>query len=241
MLVLRAPSRLDTHARLNGPDPVDRDAVNFSVFATIGVDAQVGAVGVFTAEVQEVDAGEDGQEAAEQRDGVDCVGGVESAEEDEGGDEGEGREGDVVEGVDATQASVVSGCVQVLRVGGVDVHISTILAQRLVEVIHLRENADYDNNGEDVGRGVRELVVAADCQLERNPEAFDGHDGDAADGAADGDVDHGVFLAVLGGDLVNHDHREECDHEAVKQKAYTLSTSVLASQASAAHLPGLSA
>jgi hypothetical protein len=101
VLLFPAPPRLHAHAGRDGAQAVGGDAVDFDVFAAVLVDAERGAVWVFAAEVEEVDAGEDGEEAAEEGDGVDGVGGVEAAEEDEGGDEGEGGEGDVVEGVDA--------------------------------------------------------------------------------------------------------------------------------------------
>ena len=42
------------------------------------------------------------------------------------------------------------------------VHISAKLAQGLVEVVHLRQDADHDYYGEDVGGWIRQLVVAAE-------------------------------------------------------------------------------
>lgn len=103
--------------------------------------------------------------------------------------------------------------------GGKSVHIGAELAQRLIEVVHLREDADHDGDAEDVRAGRRELVVAAEGELHGDTEALDGHDGDAADGTADAEVDHGVLLAVLGGDSVDHDHRKGRHYYAVEQKA----------------------
>ena len=51
---------------------------------------------------------------------------------------------------------------------------------------------------------MRELVVACERKLDRDAEALDRHDGDAADSAADAEVDHGVLLAVAGCDTVDH-------------------------------------
>lgn len=81
------------------------------------------AVGVFAAKVEQIDAREDDEEAAEEGDGVDGGCGVEALEEETGCDEGAGGEADVVKGVDNV------GCE---------------LAQGLVEVIHLCQNAACD-------------------------------------------------------------------------------------------------
>lgn len=100
-----------------------------------------------------------------------------------------------------------------------DVHVRTKLTQRLVKVVHLGQDADHDDNGEDPGGRIGELVVAAEGEFEGDAEALDGHDGDAADGAADGDVDHRVLLAVLGGDAVDHYQGEDDDDGAVEHEA----------------------
>lgn len=113
MLLLSTPSRLHAQARLDGTDAVDWYPVHFDVLASVGGNAEIGAVRVFSREVEQVDAGEDGEEAAEKGDGVDGVGGVEAAEEDEGCAEGAGGEGYVVEGVDAAislSAYWMKGC-----------------------------------------------------------------------------------------------------------------------------------
>lgn len=108
MLLLPASPRLHAKPRLYRTNSIDGYPIHLGVLPStraisraIGGDAQVGAVRVFTGEVEEVDAGENCQEAAEEGDGVDGVGGVEAAEEDEGGAEGAGCEGYVVEGVDS--------------------------------------------------------------------------------------------------------------------------------------------
>ena len=41
-------------------------------------------------------------------------------------------------------------------------HIRGKLAESLVEIIHLREDADYDNDRETIGRWMCELIVAPD-------------------------------------------------------------------------------
>lgn len=104
-------------------------------------------------------------------------------------------------------------------VGERDTHISTKLTQRLIEVIHLREDTDNHHNSEDVGGGVAELVAPAEGEFESDAEALDGHDGDAAHRAADGDVDHGVEFAVARGDAVDHDDGEDGDDGAVGEEA----------------------
>ena len=100
-----------------------------------------------------------------------------------------------------------------------DVHVGGELAEGFVEVVHLRENAAYDHDDEDVCRGVCELVVPGECHLQRNTEGLDEHDRDRTGRGADGEVDQRVLAAVLGRDLVDHEDREDGDEEAVNQKA----------------------
>lgn len=156
------------------------------------------AVGIDPADVEQVDAAEDDEEAGEEGYGVDGVRGVEAAEEDEGCEQGEGREGDVVERVDEGGVKLVEG---------------------LVEIVHLREDADDDDDGKDVGARVCQLIVAGKGELEGDAEALDAHDGDGSDSATDRDVDERIPLAVSRGDLVDHGDREYGDGETVDEEA----------------------
>ena len=196
------------------------------------------AVGVVAREVEQVDAGEDDKEAAEKRDCVYGGGGVEALEEQEGGCEGAGREGYVVEGVDTidNQHFVT---IQMLRRGRLDVHVGGELAQRLVEVVHLRENASDNHNDKHICRGVRKLIIPRKRHLERQPKRLDEHDRDGPSGRADGEVNERVLAPVLGRDLVDHKGGEDGDEEAVEQEAcitearqhtYTTSTSIIVSE-----------
>jgi hypothetical protein len=96
------------------------------------------------------------------------------------------------------------------------------LTERLVEVVHLGQDADYYHNRKDVGARVGELVIAGERELEGNAEALDRHDGNAADGGADGEVDHGVALSVDWRDLVDHYGGEDCDKHAVNHECCVL-------------------
>lgn len=106
-----------------------------------------------------------------------------------------------------------------MNVEGGDAHVGAELRQRFVEVVHLRENAAYDDDDEDVGRGVGELVVARESHLKRNAKGLDEHDRHRAGGSADGEVDERVLAAVLGSDLVDHEDGEDGDEEAVDEEA----------------------
>lgn len=66
------------------------------------LDAQVRAIWIFSAEIEEVHTRENGEKATEKRDGVYGVCSVEAAKEDEGGEEGESGKGNVVQRVDTT-------------------------------------------------------------------------------------------------------------------------------------------
>lgn len=93
------------------------------------------------------------------------------------------------------------------------------LRQRLVEVVHLREDTHDHDDREDVGGRVRELVVAGEGELQRDAEGLDRHDRHGADGAADGEVDERVPAPVFRRDFVNHDGREDGDYSAVEEEA----------------------
>jgi hypothetical protein len=67
-----------------------------------------------------------------------------------------------------------------------------------------------------------ELVVAGQSKLERDSEALDSHDRDAADSRAYRQVDHRVALSVNGRYFVNHDSREYGDYEAINHETCSL-------------------
>lgn len=69
---------------------------------------------------------------------------------------------------------------------------------------------------------MRELVVAAEGELERDTEALDRHDGDGADGAADAEVDERVLASVSRRDAVDHDGCEDADEEDVEEETYPI-------------------
>lgn len=55
---------------------------------------------------------------------------------------------------------------------------------------------------------MNELVIAAECQLERDAESLDRHDRNGADGGADRDVNERVFLAIDWRNPIYHHSRE---------------------------------
>ena len=64
-----------------------------------------------------------------------------------------------------------------------------------------------------------ELIVAGKCKLKGNTKSLDGHDGDGADGRANGKVNEGILLSVGGCNLVNHKDGKGDDGNGVEQKA----------------------
>lgn len=46
------------------------------------------------------------------------------------------------------------------------------LAQRLVEVVHLRQYAANGDDGEGVGRWMCKLIIAVECQFQSYTERF---------------------------------------------------------------------
>ena len=156
---------------------------------------KMSAVGIFAREVEEVDACEDDEEAAEEGNGIYGVGRVEALEKDEGCAEREGRECDVVEWIDTGDLSVAF--LKDLLVAFRRIHIRRKLAERLIKVVHLRQNADHHNNHEHISARMRKLVITTKSQLNSNAESLDCHDGHATDGAANRQVDHRVLLAIF--------------------------------------------
>ena len=105
--------------------------------------------------------------------------------------------------------------------GGEQVHVGGELAQRFVEVVHLGQDTHHNHNGEDVCGWMSKLVFAAKREFQSNAEAFDSHDGDGADGRANADVNHGIFLPINRGDLIDHDHCEKRDDGDIDQEGCT--------------------
>lgn len=70
-----------------------------------------------------------------------------------------------------------------------------------------------------------ELVVASDSQLDSDTKCFDRHDGDGADGRADGDVNERVSTAIPRGDFVYHGNGKDGDKETVEEEHYADSVS----------------
>lgn len=57
-------------------------------------------------------------------------------------------------------------------------HVSRKLAEGFVEVVQLGENTNGCDDKKDIGRRVRELVVAPEREFQGDAEGFDRHDGD---------------------------------------------------------------
>lgn len=68
-------------------------------------------------------------------------------------------------------------------------HIGTVLAERFVEVIHLRHDRNNRDYKEYVGTWVGELVIASKGKLQRDAQSLDCANGDTANNAAYADKD----------------------------------------------------
>ncbi len=98
-------------------------------------------------EIEQIDAGKDDDEAAEQRHGGRRRG-VEALEEQHRGEDGGGGEEDVVDRVD---------------------DVGRKLVERLVEVIHLCQDADDDDDGKAVVEGWLNWLLPAKVSLSATP------------------------------------------------------------------------
>lgn len=93
------------------------------------------------------------------------------------------------------------------------------MTQRLVEVVHLCENAAHNHDDEHISRRMRKLVVTRKRHLERQSKRLDEHDRHGARRRADGEVNERVFATILGRNLVDHEDGKDRDEEAVEEEA----------------------
>lgn len=201
MRVVASPG-LHAHAGLKARDHVGAR----NVHAWSGR-CQLLTVGIASREIEEVDTREYDEEAGQERDGVDGVCRIKASVKGSRGDKGRGGESHVVKWVNAVQgAGLAKSFLPVAHQHHrtEDSQIRGEAGKSLVEVVHLRHNADNRQEHEDVSRRVRELVVTPKCQLHGDPEGLDRHDGHRANGRADGEIYECVLLAVFWSDLVYH-------------------------------------
>lgn len=99
-----------------------------------------------------------------------------------------------------------------------NIHICGKLAERLVKVVHLGEDAHARNDHEHVCRGMRELIVPSKGQLQGDTESLDGHDRYGSHEGADAQVNEWVLLSVDGRDLVDHENGESRDRDGIYQE-----------------------
>lgn len=97
-------------------------------------------------------------------------------------------------------------------------HVRRELTQGLVEVVHLRKDATYDHDNEDVCRRMRKLVITCERHLERQTKGLDEHDRHRTGCRADGEVDERILATVLWRNLVDHEDGEDGNKEAVEEE-----------------------
>ena len=81
------------------------------------------------------------------------------------------------------------------------------------------DDAATDEDGEDVRRWARELIVAREGELYCDAEALDRHDRDGADERADGYVHDRIGPAVSRDNDVDHDEAEDEHDQTVEHEA----------------------
>jgi hypothetical protein len=96
------------------------------------------------------------------------------------------------------------------------------LAQSLVEIVHLRQDADCGQDDEHVSRWVCKLVLSSHSQFHRNSESLDRHNRNSADSRANRQVNKGVLLPVLGCNSIYHNDCKNHHCGAEQQKASTV-------------------
>lgn len=104
-----------------------------------------------------------------------------------------------------------------------DEHVGAELRQCFIEIVHLCHDGDDCYDQENVCARVRQLVATAEGELEGDSKSLDCANGNAADCAANAEIDQWVLFAILGRYSVDHDRRKDDDEEAVKEEAYSVS------------------
>jgi len=89
--------------------------------------------------------------------------------------------------------------------GGRNVHGTRVLAQRFVEVVHLRQDTHHHDNEKDISAGVDKLVHARKCQFQCYAECFTAEHRQRSNRAANRNIDERVLFAVYRRNLVDHD------------------------------------
>ena len=95
-------------------------------------------------------------------------------------------------------------------------HVGRELTERLVEVVHLCQNADSHDNQENISAWMRKLIIAAERQLHSNAKCLDRHDRHASHRRTNTQEDHGILLAILRRNTVDHDQGEDRDEHAIE-------------------------
>lgn len=93
------------------------------------------------------------------------------------------------------------------------------MAQCLVEIVHLCQDAHRGDDNKDICRRMGKLIVAAQRKLDCDTKRLDRHDGHGPDGRADTEVDQRVLLAIFRRDLVYHVAGEDGDRAAKDEEA----------------------
>ncbi len=106
--------------------------------------------------------------------------------------------------------------------GKIYIHVRGKGVERLVEVVHLHDDATRNEETEDVRRGASKLVVARQGELDCDAEAFNGHDGNGTDKRADGEVHQWERAPVSWYDEVDHAQREDGHDKTIEQETYAV-------------------
>lgn len=64
-----------------------------------------------------------------------------------------------------------------------------------------------------------ELVISGKRELQSNAESLDRHDGNGADGGADGEIDECVVFAVLRRDPIDHEDGKGDDGDSIQEES----------------------
>jgi hypothetical protein len=99
-------------------------------------------------------------------------------------------------------------------------HIRGKLTQRLVEVIHLSQDAGDDDDDEDISGRMGKLIVTVECHLQCCAKRLDSHDGDGAGGGADGEVNERILATIFGRNFVDHEDGENGNEAAIYEETF---------------------
>lgn len=94
-------------------------------------------------------------------------------------------------------------------------HIGGKGIKSLIEIVHLNEDTQSNDEPEDIGAGMGKLIVALECELYGHAEALDCHNAHRPHKRTNRYINHRIRAPMFWRDCVDHDQCEHKDRQTV--------------------------